>query len=191
MKKNPKTGQLLESFKIQNSWTQLVLKKKKKIPKLSNQPTPFTKLKYPTHTGTRGVSHFGLAIYIKRVSKGKRRVRKTQIFHHAKMQSSKNPQKRNQNHSRYYNFITNLKFQHRPKYHLSKTLIIKIDLLLLPRGQNPLSCYYTLYNDTKHNILALLGKANKPRWSFYEKSLGAGGMMVQTPKAKPCCLGPL
>jgi hypothetical protein len=27
---------------------------------------------------------------------------------------------RNQNPSRYYNFVTNLKFQHKPKYHLSK-----------------------------------------------------------------------
>jgi hypothetical protein len=49
--------------------------------------------------------------------------------------------KRNQNPSRYYNSITNLKFQHKPKYHLSKNPHIKIDLL--PRDQNPLS-YYTL-----------------------------------------------
>jgi len=51
--------------------------------------------------------------------------------------------KRNQNPSRYYNSITNLKFRHKPKYDLSKIPHIKIDLLLLPRGQNPLS-YYTL-----------------------------------------------
>jgi hypothetical protein len=31
--------------------------------------------------------------------------------------------KGNQNPSRYYNSITNLKFQHKPKYHLSKILI--------------------------------------------------------------------
>jgi hypothetical protein len=31
--------------------------------------------------------------------------------------------RRNQNPSRYYNSITNLKFQHKPKYHLSKCLI--------------------------------------------------------------------
>jgi hypothetical protein len=30
--------------------------------------------------------------------------------------------KRNQNPSRHYNSITNLKFQHKPKYHLSKIL---------------------------------------------------------------------
>jgi hypothetical protein len=35
----------------------------------------------------------------------------------------KNPSKRNQNPSRHYNSTTNLKFQHKPKYHLSKILI--------------------------------------------------------------------
>jgi hypothetical protein len=35
----------------------------------------------------------------------------------------KKSSKRNQNPSRYYNSITNLKFQHKPKYHLSKILI--------------------------------------------------------------------
>jgi hypothetical protein len=33
--------------------------------------------------------------------------------------------KQNQNPSRYYNSITNLKFQDKPKYHLSKILIEK------------------------------------------------------------------
>jgi hypothetical protein len=53
----------------------------------------------------------------------------------------KKSSKRNPNPSNYYNPIINLKFQHKPKYHLSKIPHIKIDLL--PRGQNPLS-YYTL-----------------------------------------------
>jgi len=35
----------------------------------------------------------------------------------------KKSSKRNQNPSRYYNSITNLKFQLKPKYHLSKILI--------------------------------------------------------------------
>jgi hypothetical protein len=36
----------------------------------------------------------------------------------------KKSSKRNPNPSRYYyNSVTNLKFQHKPKYHLSKTLI--------------------------------------------------------------------
>jgi hypothetical protein len=72
----------------------------------------------------------------------------------------KKPSKKDQNPSRYYNSITNLKFQHKPKYHLSKIPPIKIDLF--PRGQNPLS-YYILYNESKHNILALVGEANKNR----------------------------
>jgi len=55
----------------------------------------------------------------------------------------KNPLKRNQNPSSYYNSIINLKFPHKPKYHLffPKNPHIKIDLLLLPRGQNPFSYY--------------------------------------------------
>jgi hypothetical protein len=53
----------------------------------------------------------------------------TQIFHHAKIYSSKNPLKENQNYSRYYNTITNLKFQHKPKISDSfKNPYIKIDL---------------------------------------------------------------
>jgi hypothetical protein len=34
---------------------------------------------------TRGVSHCGLAINIKNYLKGKRRIMKNQIFHHAKI----------------------------------------------------------------------------------------------------------
>jgi hypothetical protein len=54
----------------------------------------------------------------------------------------KKSSKRNQNPSRYYNSITILKFQHNPKYHLSRNPHIKIDLF--GRDQNPLS-YYTLW----------------------------------------------
>jgi hypothetical protein len=57
----------------------------------------------------------------------------------------KNPHiKETKNPSRYYNsFVTNLKFQHNPKYHLPKNPHIKIDLLLLlPRSQNHLGYYY-------------------------------------------------
>jgi hypothetical protein len=107
---------------------------------------------------TRGVSLcIFVSIYSKKYLKAK--IMKIQIFHNVKIQSSKTSSKinKNQNLSRYHNsIITNLKFQHKPKYHLSKifnktyhphTIFknphIKIDLLLLPRGQNPLS-YYTL-----------------------------------------------
>ncbi len=46
-----------------------------------------------------------------------------------------------------YNSRTNLKFQHKPKYHLSKNPHIKIDLLLLPsRDQNPSKLLYSIMN---------------------------------------------
>jgi hypothetical protein len=52
--------------------------------------------------------------------------------------------------------ITSLKFQHnKAKISSFKNPPIKIDLLP-SRGQNPL-----LYSESKHNILALVGKANK------------------------------
>jgi hypothetical protein len=37
----------------------------------------------------------------------------------------KQSSKRNQNPLRYYNSIIDLKFQHKPNYHLSKILILK------------------------------------------------------------------
>jgi hypothetical protein len=63
---------------------------------------------------TRGVSHCGLAIYIK-VSEGKKRIMKTQIFHHEKIYSSKYPLKETKNPTTYYNSITNFKLRHKPK----------------------------------------------------------------------------
>jgi hypothetical protein len=72
----------------------------------------------------------------------------------------KNPPKRNQNPSSHYNIITNLKFQHNPKYHLSKNTHIKIDLLLLllPRGPKSLELATILYNEAKHKYPCLLGR---------------------------------
>jgi hypothetical protein len=56
----------------------------------------------------------------------------------------KNSSKRNQNPSRYHNSITNLKFQQKPKDHLSKNPRMTIDLFYyLGANKNPLS-YYTL-----------------------------------------------
>jgi hypothetical protein len=71
---------------------------------------------------TRGVPHCGLAIYIKNI------IRQKKNYENSSNSPCKNiifkkSSKRNQNLSRYYNFITNLKFQHNPKYHLSKILI--------------------------------------------------------------------
>jgi hypothetical protein len=72
------------------------------------------------------VSNCGLAIYIKKYLKGKRRIMETQIFHHAKLsQSSKNALKETKSLQDIINSITNLKFQHKPKYHLSKILMWK------------------------------------------------------------------
>jgi len=49
---------------------------------------------------------------------------KLKYFTMQKYNLAKNPLKETQNPSRYYNsIITNLKFQHEPKYHLSKILI--------------------------------------------------------------------
>ncbi len=53
----------------------------------------------------------------------------------------------------YYNCITNLKFQHKPNYHLSKNPHIKLDLLL-PQGQNPLKLLYSI-NESKQMLLGL------------------------------------
>jgi hypothetical protein len=58
---------------------------------------------------TRGVSHCALAISIKKYPKAKEELWKSS--------------KRNQNPSRYHNSPTHLKFQDKPKYHLSKILI--------------------------------------------------------------------
>jgi hypothetical protein len=88
------------------------------------------------------VSHCRLAIYIKTYLKAKEELWKLENISTCKNIIFEKSSERNQNPSRYYNSITNLKFQHKPKYHLSKNPHIEIDLLL-PRGQNPLS-YYTL-----------------------------------------------
>jgi hypothetical protein len=69
------------------------------------------------------VSHCGLAIYIiKKYLKAKEELWKLKYFTMQKY-NLENSFKRNQNPSRYYNSIANLKFQHKPKYHLSKILI--------------------------------------------------------------------
>jgi hypothetical protein len=71
---------------------------------------------------TRGVSHYGLAIYIKKYLKAKKELWKLIYFTMQEYNLQKSS-KRNQNPSRYYNFITNLKYQHKPKYYVSKILI--------------------------------------------------------------------
>jgi hypothetical protein len=72
----------------------------------------------------RGVTHHGLAIYIIKCLKSKEEFWKFKIFHHAKIYLIfKKSSKKKQNPSRYYNSVTNLQFQHKPKYHLPKILI--------------------------------------------------------------------
>jgi len=69
------------------------------------------------------VSDCGLAIYIEKYLKAKEELWKLKYFTMQRYRSSKNPLKETQNPSRYYDSQTNLKFQHKPKYHLSKILI--------------------------------------------------------------------
>ncbi len=71
--------------------------------------------------------------------------------------------KRNQNPSRYYyNSITNLKFQHKPKIPSFKNPHIKIDPLFT-QGLKSINATI-LYNESKHNILKGLGKQGQQRW---------------------------
>jgi hypothetical protein len=63
------------------------------------------------------VLDFGLAIHIKKYLKAKEELWKLKYF---TMQKST---ERNQNPPRCCNFVTNLKLQQEPKYHLSKILI--------------------------------------------------------------------
>jgi hypothetical protein len=69
--------------------------------------------------------HCGLAIYIKKYLKEKEELWKFNYLTIQKYNLQKNPLKRNQNLSKDHNSVTNLKFQHKPKYHLSKILIFK------------------------------------------------------------------
>jgi hypothetical protein len=75
---------------------------------------------------TRGLSHCGLAIYIKTYLKAKEELWKLKYFTMRNYNLQKISSKTNPNSSRYYNPITNLKSQHKPKYHLSNNPHIKI-----------------------------------------------------------------
>jgi hypothetical protein len=84
-----------------------------------------------------------LAIYIEKYLKAKEELWKLKYFTMQKYNLQKKSSKRNPNPSKYHNSITNLKFQHTAKISSFQNPHIRIDLLLLRRGQNPLS-YYTL-----------------------------------------------
>jgi hypothetical protein len=69
------------------------------------------------------VCHTGaLPFTLKKYLKAKEELWKLKYFTMQKYNFQKISSKRNQNPSRYYNSVTNLKFQHKPKYHLSKIL---------------------------------------------------------------------
>jgi hypothetical protein len=84
----------------------------------------------------QGLSHCGLAIYIKKYLKAKE-----EFISPCKIIMFKKSSKRNQNPSRYYNYIAKSQVSRQAKISSFKNPHIKIDPL--PRGQNPLS-YYTL-----------------------------------------------
>jgi hypothetical protein len=64
-----------------------------------------------------------LPFTFKKYLKAKEELWKLKYFTIAKKYTFQKSSKRNQNPSRYYNSITDLKFQHKPRYHLSKILI--------------------------------------------------------------------
>jgi len=66
---------------------------------------------------TRGVSHCDLAIYIKKkYLKAKEKLWKFKYFTMQKYNLQKHSLQETKNPSRHLNSITNLKFQHKPKY---------------------------------------------------------------------------
>jgi hypothetical protein len=107
------------------------------------------------------VSHGRLAIYILKYLEAKEKLWKLKYFTMKKYNLQKNPPKETKiNPSRYYNSInysqvstTQAKISSFKKPHKKK-------INLLPRSQNPLIATI-LYKESKHNILALVGKANK------------------------------
>jgi hypothetical protein len=65
----------------------------------------------------------GLAIYMKKYLNAKKKNYENSNISPCKNIIFQKSSKRNQNPSKYYNSVTNLEFQHKPKYHLSKILI--------------------------------------------------------------------
>jgi hypothetical protein len=100
---------------------------------MSSQPTANNKSVNQNHTQntqqstTRHASHCGLAIYIKKYLKAKEEeLWKFKYFTMQKYNLQKNSSKKETKSLQHFiinSIITNLKFQHKPKYHLSKILI--------------------------------------------------------------------
>jgi hypothetical protein len=72
---------------------------------------------------TRSVSHCDLAIYIRKYLKAKEELWKFKYFTMQKYNLYKNPAKETKILPRYHSSITNLKFEHKPRCHLSKILL--------------------------------------------------------------------
>ncbi len=112
----------LSVFKLKTRKAYPKVREKYKSTMVQHKP----KYTYCNENITRGVSrppcHAGaLPIYIKKYLNAKEEWWKFKNFTTMqKYNLQKNPPKRNQNPSSHYNIITNLKFQHNPKYHLSK-----------------------------------------------------------------------
>jgi hypothetical protein len=68
---------------------------------------------------TRGVSHCGLAIYIKKYLKAKKELWKSKYFTIQKYNLQKNPLQQTKILQDIITSITNLRFQNMSKYHLS------------------------------------------------------------------------
>jgi len=71
------------------------------------------------------VSHYDLAIYIKKNLQAKEELRKFKYFTMQKYNLQKNPLNETKILQGSINLITNLKFQHKPQYDFSKILIKK------------------------------------------------------------------
>jgi hypothetical protein len=102
----------------------------------------FNNLKFTHHSiiKKQGVCHtMALPFTLKSILRQKKNYGNSNISPCKKIKKSS---KRNQNRSKYCNFVTNLKLQHKPKISSSKNPHIK-NRPKLPKGQNPLS-YYTL-----------------------------------------------
>jgi len=76
----------------------------------------------------------------------------------------KKSSKKSQNPSRNYNSITNLKFQHKPKYHVSKQKSsYKNRPIIITWGPKFLKLSYSIMNLNTIISLPLVGKAKKNR----------------------------
>jgi hypothetical protein len=107
------------------------------MPKSERKKKPSSQIQTPSprpkHLGwlheaneIKGVCYnVALSFTLKKSShlKAKEELWKLKYFTMQQYNLPKNPLKETKNPSRYHNSITNLKFQHKPKYHLSKILI--------------------------------------------------------------------